>query len=181
VAYDLDAVEQAARVIERELYATLGRFNLPSRPLREPPAPEVGLDEKLNRGERLFAALDALGWVTEHFHEVLKSWELSPERQAEFPTEDVVLDGPPDQPSIDLRLAHGFALVRLARGKLAWVGNTEPDLFGLGEEFDVLLTPAKPAAGTVAGGTATAGDVIAEAGLSARPKAKHGNDGDNGN
>jgi hypothetical protein len=62
--------------------------------------------------------------MAEEFREMLTCWELSPERQAECPTENVVLDGYPNQASIDLRLAHGFALVRLTTGKLAWVKET---------------------------------------------------------
>jgi hypothetical protein len=121
--YDLDAVEQAASVIEHELMTVLDRLNNPpSR--RYEPVPTERAHEGLNRGEQLYSALMALGRLEDDFRDTLTSWELSPERQAECPTENVLLDRYPDQASIDLRLAHGFALVRLKTGKLAWVSET---------------------------------------------------------
>jgi hypothetical protein len=56
-----------------------------------------------NGGEQLYSALKALGRLEDDFREMLTSWELSPERQAECPTENVLLDGHPDQTPIDLR------------------------------------------------------------------------------
>ena len=64
------------------------------------------MDKGLHRGERLYAALEALGGLKEYFCEMLTSWEPSPERQAEYPTRSAVLDEYPDQASIDVRLAH---------------------------------------------------------------------------
>ena len=80
--------------------------------------------EGLNSGEQLYSAFKALERLKDDFGEILTSCELSPERQAECPTESVLLEGYPNQASIDLRLTHGFALVRLMTGKLAWVTET---------------------------------------------------------
>jgi hypothetical protein len=103
--YDLDAVKQTAKVIERELMTVLDRLSIPCPPRHEPVPTEADTHEGLNHGERLYAGFEALDRLVGDFREMLKSWKLSPERQAELPTEDVVLDGYPDQASIDLRLA----------------------------------------------------------------------------
>jgi hypothetical protein len=102
----------------------LDRLSAPCPTRCEPVLTEAGAHEGLNHGERLYAAFEASDRLVGDFRKMLKSWELSPERQAEFPTEDVVLDGYSDQASIDLRLAHGFAPVRLKTEKLAWVRET---------------------------------------------------------
>jgi hypothetical protein len=154
--FDPDAVKQAASVIERELMTVFDRLNIPCPPPHyEPVSTEAGVDEGLHRGERLYAAFEALGGLKEYFGEMLTAWELSPERQAEYPTENAVLDEYPDQASIDVRLANGFVLVRLATGKLAWVTQKSlefarewpfsDDLDGAG----VLLTRAQSTVGTV--------------------------------
>ena len=122
--YDLDAVEQAANVIEYELSTVLDRLNIPCSRRYEPVPTEAVPHEGLNCGEQLYSALKAFQRLEYDFREMLTSWELSPERQAECPTENVLLDEYPEQASIDLRLAHGFALVRLKTGKLAWVTET---------------------------------------------------------
>jgi hypothetical protein len=151
--YDLDAVEQAASVIERELMTVLDRLNIQSRPQPQPASTEASFHEGLNAGERLYAALKALQATEEEYREMLKTWELSPDRQAEFPTEDVVLDGYPDPASIELRLKHGFALVRLKKGELAWASESSlvvaQEFPFLGDDLDgavVLLTPGQPRA-----------------------------------
>jgi hypothetical protein len=149
--YDLDAVELAASVIEREFMTALGRLSIP-RPLRDEPVPtETDAPEELNYGERLYAAFKALERLKGDFYEMLTTWELSPARQAEFPTENVVLEGYPDQASIDLRLAHGFALVWLKTGELAWFREealeADQDLPFFNDDLDgavVLLSLQRP-------------------------------------
>jgi hypothetical protein len=153
--YDPDAVEQAASVIEHELMTVLDRLNIPCPPRDKPVPTEARAHEGLNRGEQLYSALKALEGLEYHFHEMLTSWELSPERQAECPTENVLLDGYPDQASIDLRLAQGFALVRLETGERAWVRETAleaaQDWPFVPDDLDgavVLLTRGNPSPGS---------------------------------
>ena len=152
--YDVDAVEQAASFIERELMTVLDRLNIRCSP-RDEPVPKEARPEGLNHGEQLYSALKALERLEDDFREMLTSWELSPERQAENPTENVVLDGYPDQASIDLRLAHGFALVQLKAGELAWVMETALEaarhwpLFDDLDGASVLLTQTRSAVGMV--------------------------------
>ena len=150
--YDLDAVEQAASVIEHELSTVLDRLNIPCSRRYEPVPTEARAHEGLNDGEQLRATFEALGKLKDDFRESLISWEGSDERQAECPTENVLLDGYPDQASIDLRLAHGFALVRLKTGKLAWVTETALEAardWPFSDDLDgalVLLTLQQPRA-----------------------------------
>ena len=97
----------------------------------------------------MYSALKALERLKYYVREDLTSWELSPKRQAECPTEDEFLEGYPDQASIDLRLAHGFALVQFKTGKLAWVRAPSLDLpfvtpLEQDDDLLVLLTPQQP-------------------------------------